>query len=68
MTKGKPKPTYTWLYNDQYSSSFTELRVTSDTIHIDKVAADDKAIYRCMVENVVGKDYHDIDLIVECKS
>ncbi|KAI8440936.1 hypothetical protein MSG28_009233 [Choristoneura fumiferana] len=65
VIKGKPKPTITWLYNYQYSSSFTDLQYTSDTIHIDYLSGDDNAIYRCMAENVVGKDYHDIELVVE---
>ncbi|KAI8440938.1 hypothetical protein MSG28_009235 [Choristoneura fumiferana] len=61
VIKGKPKPTITWLYNDQYSSSFSDLQYTSDTIHMDYLSADDKAIYRCIAENVVGTDSHDIE-------
>ncbi|XP_073954425.1 hemicentin-1-like isoform X2 [Choristoneura fumiferana] len=64
VIKGKPKPTITWLYNDQYSSSFSDLQYTSDTIHMDYLSADDKAIYRCIAENVVGTDSHDIELVI----
>lgn len=69
---GNPEPILTWEYKSAKSSDFTVLHNTTNDddlkLTINNVTADDAGAYRCVAENVVGRDEFQIQLVVHCKS
>ncbi|XP_038218692.1 hemicentin-1-like [Zerene cesonia] len=66
---GKPEPTITWQYKSHNASEFSSL--PSDVSVIDKgliisnVSIDSEGIYRCLAENIVGRDEYYMELFVQ---
>ncbi|XP_063384780.1 hemicentin-1-like [Cydia fagiglandana] len=67
VTKGKPKPTMHWFYKSAAASDYPPMNETSETIHLESVDGTHAGSYRCVANNVMDWDYHEIDLIVEYK-
>ncbi|CAG4960700.1 unnamed protein product [Colias eurytheme] len=69
LLKGKPEPKITWRYKSHNSSDFTNLTsdvsVIDNKIMISNVSIDSEGIYRCVAENIIGRDEYYIELVVQ---
>ncbi|XP_063366378.1 hemicentin-2-like [Cydia amplana] len=67
VTKGKPQPRMHWYYKSAAANDYPPMNETSDTIHLENIDATHTGSYRCVADNVMHWDSHEIDLIVEYK-
>ncbi|XP_026331776.1 hemicentin-1-like [Hyposmocoma kahamanoa] len=72
ITKGNPKPKITWQYKREdleFSTLSQEVRIENSTenakIVIMNAKVNHKGIYRCVAENVIGRDVFEFELIVQ---
>ncbi|XP_047998506.1 hemicentin-2-like [Leguminivora glycinivorella] len=65
VLKGQPKPRMHWYYKSADAIVYTPIDEASDTIHLHSVDATHTGSYRCMADNVMNWDSHEIDLVVE---
>ncbi|CAK1542735.1 unnamed protein product [Leptosia nina] len=69
LLKGNPKPTLSWKYKSYNSSRFTALPaavdVNEDDLNISRTSMGHGGFYQCTAENVIGKDYYTVELIVQ---
>lgn len=66
---GNPKPTVSWLKDDQPLKSSNNVRIDLDnqihTLSIVKASVDDEAEYTCIAKNYVGEDSCTSEVLVE---
>lgn len=72
MAKGRPQPEITWKYqksDENDFDSFLPIDVTTEggKLKISSIKIEDKGIYRCVAANMIGEDYRDVSVKVQCK-
>ncbi|XP_047998240.1 hemicentin-1-like [Leguminivora glycinivorella] len=68
VLKGNPTPTITWQFLPDSTQEFSYVpsNMTSDNeVMISNVTLDHAGLYRCIAENVLGRDYYDVTLEVQ---
>ncbi|XP_028028262.1 hemicentin-1-like [Bombyx mandarina] len=68
VLKGSPVPTITWMYKNDTTKGFVNLPtdgIDRGNLSISNVTLEHSGIYRCVAENVIGKDTHEIELVVQ---
>ncbi|XP_072945604.1 hemicentin-2-like isoform X2 [Epargyreus clarus] len=65
IIKGIPKPTITWEFKSKDTSDFKIIPKTEEDIIIDAADLVNSGFYRCIANNVVGKDTHETELILQ---
>ncbi|KAJ2945136.1 hypothetical protein O0L34_g9197 [Tuta absoluta] len=71
ILKGNPIPSITWQHRDVTKSLYTDLpdgviaNQDKTELIITKVERKHWGIYRCIAENVIGKDVYDVALVVQ---
>ncbi|XP_045504536.1 hemicentin-1-like [Colias croceus] len=69
LLQGKPEPTITWQYKSHNSSEFSNLpsdvSIIDNKIMILNVSIDSEGIYRCVAENIIGRDEYYMELVVQ---
>ncbi|CAK1589083.1 unnamed protein product [Parnassius mnemosyne] len=62
---GIPQPWIRWSFKRQFEKKFTEVSEESDIYHIERTDIRHAGTYKCEASNIIGKDSHEINLIVE---
>ncbi|XP_061717588.1 hemicentin-1-like [Cydia pomonella] len=70
VLRGNPTPTLSWQFLPDSSQEFSHLprNMTSQdltAVIISNVTIDRAGLYRCIAENVLGRDYYDVKLVVQ---
>ncbi|CAF4952593.1 unnamed protein product [Pieris macdunnoughi] len=69
VLKGNPKPTLSWQHRRHNSTNYTSLPndvlIDGNDLNISSANTEVEGTYRCVAQNILGKDQYDIELIVQ---
>lgn len=74
ILKGNPKPNITWQYKRddlEFATLPQDVRIENSTdnamVVMRNVSVNHEGLYRCVAENIIGRDVFDFVLTVQCK-